>query len=84
MSAKCVRYGPCGREHSYDYQSEDCNSSTVTTPKGDYKEKRKLIFYKEEDKGWINHRHVARLVGAEGSHEAGTLCLLVPDRAATA
>ena len=31
-------------------ESEDCNSSTATTPKGDYKDKRKLTFHKEDGK----------------------------------
>ena len=31
-------------------QGSNCNSSTATTPKGDYKDKRKLTIHKEDGK----------------------------------
>ena len=54
-------------------ESEDCNSSTATMPKGDYKDKRKLTFHKEDGKktkwgtladtwaaSWEEHYHKKR------------------------
>ena len=44
------RVEDAGALRGREVKRQDCNSSTATTPKGDYKDKRKLTFHKEDGK----------------------------------